>query len=619
MARRIGTVSGIALRPGVSRNGRLYTKEMIAGAVELAQGRLGESGALPLVDRRPLDQRTHHAADDDSTRVIGRVTSLSLEPDGAARFTADLADTAHGRTIAALIAPKGNGPDEVEPFLKGVSIRGAWLGKPRRVQHEGQSVETADGLAIDGLDYTARPGVHGAEIDDFTPAETGRAPGESEPQRVLIYESVQEATVTIGEADTPAVSKRDSGLTGGGRKYADPGYQKDGKQRYDITTKAKAKAAWSYVNQADNARAYTSAQLKRVKARIIKALKGFGVTVSTQERWLIEPARQVNEALAECWDMDPAKGSLYLSLTNGPTTVSVSSSILDPHDLDLVGRAAMAGACDALMALDPDMDADIDVPGAEPEDTDHGMDGDEDEPGENAPGSACPCGCGCAVPHPMAVAEGCPCGCGCEVCHATDEDASGTGESAPTPIETPAETAAETPNEQEEAPMAESTTPAAETPGTPDGDTLGALNTKMDALISGLNGLVTALTPKPTAEAAPQPPAPAVEAAPAAPVEETQEQMIARLVAEGVKAALPGAVQEHVERQGPPARKGLVAPVSESNAVAGGAEPGMNEYGVPSHWPNKPLHQYTPDERARYFGPAAASHVLGARYQGPEV
>ncbi|MGW2521844.1 hypothetical protein ACWC09_33480, partial [Streptomyces sp. NPDC001617] len=27
------------------------------------------------VDRRPLDQRTHHAAEDDSTRIVGRVRS----------------------------------------------------------------------------------------------------------------------------------------------------------------------------------------------------------------------------------------------------------------------------------------------------------------------------------------------------------------------------------------------------------------------------------------------------------------------------------------------------------------------------------------------------------------
>lgn len=608
MARRIGTVSGVALRPGVSRNGRLYTKEMVAEAVERAQGRLGDLGALPVVDRRPLDQRTHHAAEDDSTRVIGRLTSLSLEPDGSARFTADLADTAHARTIAALIAPKGDGPDEVEPFLRGVSIRGAWVGKPRHVQHEGQDVETADGVVIDGLDYTARPGVHGAEIDSFTPAAPASAPGESEPERVLIYESVQEATVTMTEADTPAVSKRGSGLTGdGGTVYADPGYQADKKQRYDISTKAKAKAAWSYVNQADNARAYTSAQLKRVKQRIIKALKKFGITVDTQEGWLIEPALQVTEALAECWGMDSKDaGNLYVSLTNGTTTVTVSSYSLDPHDLDAVGRAAMAGAVQTLVNIDPDLDADVDVPGDEPADTDDV----DDEPMDNAPGSACSCGCGCAVPHPMAVADGCPCDCGCVTCHAVDSEASETA--ATTETSAPETPAAETPTEEKEGPaMAESTNEAAQTAAAP---AAGGVHLTDDQFAQLLARVTAPAAPAAPAESAPAGTVAAATPA-AAPVAETEEQRINRLVAEGIKAGVTQALQEHVGQNGAPTRKGLVAPVTETAAPAG-TEPGLNRYGAPAHWPDKPLHEYTPDERAQYFGPALREHVLRDRFRG---
>jgi hypothetical protein len=592
----IATVTGTAIRPGVSKNNRLYTAEAIGKAVERAQQRIAEGGM-------PLTTLTHHDAGDDSTRIVGRLTSLTQEADGSAKYTAVLTDTAHGRDIHSLIS----GPD---PVLKGVSIRGAWLGPVRRVQHDGQAVETADDLELDGLDYTRKPGVEGAGIDSVDPMPAH--PRESDgSERVPITESVAEATVTISEADTPAVSKRDSGLSDdAGRKYADPGYQKDGKQRYDLSTKAKAKAAWAYINQADNARAYTSAQLKRVKGRIVKALKGFGVTVATQEGWLIEPANALTESLAECWDMPMSSSSLYLSLTNGPTTVTVSSTLLDAHDLDLVGRAAMAGACDALMALDPDMDADIDVPGAPDEDTDHGMDNDdEDDMAGNLPGSACSCGCGCAVPHPMAVADGCPCACGCDVCKAPDSDAAETAPETSAP-----DSAAETPN-KEEAPMAETTTPAAETPGTEDG--VAVLSAKFDTLIGSINGLVTAMAPKAPVEAAPA--EPVVEAAPVAPpVQETEDQRIARLVAEGIAKALPGAVQETVERQGPPTRKGYVAQVQET-AGSGGTEPGLNEYGVPNSWPNKPLHQYTPDERTKFFGPTTASHVLGARYQGPQA
>jgi HK97 family phage prohead protease len=73
--------------------------------------------------------------------------------------------------------------------------------------------------------------------------------------------------------------------------YADPGYQKDGKKRYPLDTKKHAQAAWSYVNQADNASVYNSEQLAAIKGRIKSALKKFGVDVSEE-----------NEAdLAEEW------------------------------------------------------------------------------------------------------------------------------------------------------------------------------------------------------------------------------------------------------------------------------------------------------------------------------
>jgi len=575
----IATVTGTAIVPGISRNGRKYTAEAIGRMVERAQNRIVSGGM-------PITMLTHHGADDDSTRIVGRLTSIAQEADGSASYAADLADTSHARDILGLVS--GNAP-----VLRGVSIRGAWVGRVRReADPDAGTVETADDLELDGLDFTRKPGVDGAGVDSVQPVVS--QPRESDGvERVPISESAPEATVTISESgdDKPY----------GDVAYADPGYQKDKQKRYPIDSKAHAKAAWSYVNQADNARLYTSAQLKRVKQRIVKALKGYGVTVATQERWLIDPAAAVTEALAECWDMAPAPGGdLYISLTNGPTTVTVTSRLLDPHDLDAVGRAAMAGACDALLALDPDMDADIDVPGAEPEDTDQDMDSEDDM--ADAPGSACSCGCGCAVPHPMAVAAGCPCACGCETCHAAD---SSTGESAP---QTPApQPAAETTTQEKEPAMAESTpSPAAETPGTDSG--IDALSVKFDTLIGAIGGLVTAMAPKPV-EAAPAPVAPVAEAAP---VVESDEQRISRLVAEGIRAALPQAVQEHVVQNGPPTRKGLVAPVTE-HSTANTPEPGLNEYGLPSDWPNKPPHQYSADERERYLGTALVQHALGHR------
>lgn len=631
----IATVTGTAIKPGVSRNNRKYTAEVIGRMVERAQVRIDDP------DGMPITMLTHHAADDDSSHIVGQVLRIWQESDGAARFEAAIDDTPHGRTIATLADPKGR----AKPTLKGVSIRGAWLGRVRRESDpEAGVVEAGDDLELDGLDYTRKPGVAGAVIDSIDHASA--APRESDgTSRVPITESAPEATVTITEADASDKSKAPYGDDA---NYADPGYQKDKKKRYPLNTKQRAKSAWSYINQADNARLYTSAQLKRIKQRIVKALKGYGVQVSTQERWLIEPAQQVTEALAECWGMDQAEGNLYLSLTNGPTTVTVSSRILDAHDLDLVGRAAMAGACDALMALDPDMDADIDVPGAEPEDTDM-----DDEPEGNEPGSACGCGCGCAVPHPMAVADGCPCGCGCDICKATDGeteesapltpyavggqpflpshfdvlkasgvldrlkpgepitaamvneaiDAQKAAESAP---ETPApETAADNPTQETEPAMAESTTPAAETPGTTEDNGLDALSAKFDKLTDAITGLVTQLAPKPAAaESAPADPV--AEAAPE-PVQETQDQRIERLVAERVAAAKTEMVQETVERYGPPSRKGLVHQVAETSTGGAGAN------GLPEGWPDKPLHTYTREERAQYLEPLVVGAFLGDR------
>lgn len=62
-------------------------------------------------------------------------------------------------------------------------------------------------------------------------------------------------------------------------KYADPGYQEDGKKRYPIDTKEHCLAAWSYINQAGNASKYTAEQLKAIKGRIKAALKKYGVEV----------------------------------------------------------------------------------------------------------------------------------------------------------------------------------------------------------------------------------------------------------------------------------------------------------------------------------------------------
>jgi hypothetical protein len=189
----IANISGVALVPGVSRNRRLYTPEAIAKAAARMQQRLADPNGLPIV------MRTHHGADDDSSRIVGRVTGVSVGNDKSLRYTAELHGTRHGQDIAALVKPaKG------KPALRSVSIHGYWMSEPQQVTAEGGMVQTADDLEIDAIDFTASPGVDGALID------SGGTPTENHNGRFPISESM-EATFTLVEEGTGQRAARDSG------------------------------------------------------------------------------------------------------------------------------------------------------------------------------------------------------------------------------------------------------------------------------------------------------------------------------------------------------------------------------------------------------------------------
>lgn len=158
-------IRGTALVPGVSKNGRLYTREAITRAVQRAQPHIAAGRML---------MKTHHGAEDDATRVVGQITSMTTGADGAAHFTAQLADTKHGRTIAKL----ASGP---KPLVSGVSIRGEWAAPVRKVKGPGgQPLETADDLTLHGVDFTLDPGVDAARINNME---------ESARRRGLIFET----------------------------------------------------------------------------------------------------------------------------------------------------------------------------------------------------------------------------------------------------------------------------------------------------------------------------------------------------------------------------------------------------------------------------------------------
>lgn len=597
MGKAIATISGVALAPGVSRNGRLYTRDAISRAVMRAQERIAAG-------KRPIAMYTHHDTR-NTADIAGGVTKMWQDESGAARYEARITDTKAGRDIATLADP---GPDGDQAVLRGLSIRGDWLGPVRHVRVGGQLADTADDLEISRLDWTSEPGVDDAGVDSFALAGAGEDEdsarygiSETAPDALLtITEDVQEARVTaiaeeagltreaavpaglaetmrvilaaphaVDEDGTPPVPERDSGLSGGGRPWADPGYQADRKQRYDLSTKAKAKAAWSYINQAGNAEAYTGPQLKRIKGRIMGALKSFGVAVAA-EGWTVEPAFEVTEDIAEYFGSPECSGSYSLTATNGPTTVTVCSYGLDPADLRVILARACGGAGMALASLDPDMDGDIDVPGADAEDTDH------DHAGESAPDEQ--------------VAE------------------TSTQDPAPEPVAEPQE-------DKEVPAMTDTATAVEASPAAPASITLTE---------SQFAALLERATPRP---------APAAETAPATPVTETDDERIARMVDERTAARIAAETVAETEEQRisrlvearvaqhkqemiasgqvVPGRRGLEPSGAVDEHTARVTPDGGGEY--PPAPPGKSwdeMHKWSTEELNQYATPQIASYIF---------
>jgi len=180
-------ITGTFLAPGVSKNGRLYDKAAIGKAVTRMKERIADPTALPIT------MRTFHGAGDDSTKIAAYVTKVGLSGGGNATWEASPVDTQAGRDVMAATRP---GPDG-KRALAAVSIRGWWLGPVTNVEHNGQTVETADDLEIDGIDFTASPGVDAARIATF---ETQLAAEAAPAGRTPITESV-EALVADAHTD----------------------------------------------------------------------------------------------------------------------------------------------------------------------------------------------------------------------------------------------------------------------------------------------------------------------------------------------------------------------------------------------------------------------------------
>ena len=200
------------------------------------------------------------------------------------------------------------------------------------------------------ISAAAVPNVHPVPPNSGKSWETTTEFGivEAAPDAEIIETAVLEAPGPTAERAAPI-------------PYADRGdYLPDGVKRFPLDTRENAKRAWLALREDATARRYTAAQLKRVRGRTVKALTEFGVYADPAAGWLIETRTPV--VTEGVMGDSPGFGGAYrICLTNGPTEVSVCCWQLDPHDLDAVGRAAMAGALAAIKAIDPDLDADIDI------------------------------------------------------------------------------------------------------------------------------------------------------------------------------------------------------------------------------------------------------------------
>lgn len=359
MAGRIATITGTMLVPGVSRNRRLYTKDLIARAAKRMQERISDPDGLPIV------MRTHHEAGDDSRKIVGRLTGVKVGEDGSASYTADLYDTVPGRDIAALVVP---GKDQ-SPALKSVSIHGYWLGPVKRISHEGESVTTAEDLEIDAVDFTASPGVLGATVAAASYLPDAPPAAESAAGRTPISESV-EATVepvteeALDEAYS-AKQKRQMAAKGQAMKNA------AGDPSYPIKSKADLRKAIRAVGRG-------GADHDAIRKHIIQRAAALGLSSMIPDNWnedgsMKESATTRYSDVREYYDGPGGAAGFCIDAYNGPTSITIRNCTIDPAELRVIAAAAMDAVVNALQALDPDMDADVDVDGAPHADTDDDM------------------------------------------------------------------------------------------------------------------------------------------------------------------------------------------------------------------------------------------------------
>jgi len=87
-------------------------------------------------------------------------------------------------------------------------------------------------------------------------------------------------TGTREDAMTTRISRRDDvNPERGAHEYGDVKFADPINKKYPINTPEHIRAAWSYINHADNAAKYDKDEVKTIKGRIKRAAKSHGVEI----------------------------------------------------------------------------------------------------------------------------------------------------------------------------------------------------------------------------------------------------------------------------------------------------------------------------------------------------
>lgn len=350
----IASISGVALVPGVSRNRRLYTPELIAKTAKRMQERLADPNGLPIV------MRTHHEAGDDSAKIVGRITDVSVGEDKSLRYKAQLYDTFHAKEIANLVTPEA-------PALRSVSIHGYWLGDTRQVQTENGPAMTADDLEIDAIDFTASPGVDGALID---PPGGQKATESGGTSRTPISESMEASVSIVGEGSLAVLSAGEHVVNA---DVLEAKYSADdmkallakghamknasGEPSYPIADISDLKKAIKAVGRGKSGH-------DAIRKHIIKRAKALGQSALIPDNWnsdgsMKESAPITMSEVQEYYMDGPDGGAGFcIDAYAGPLSVTVRGCV-SPDELRFVAQRAAKAALDTILTMDPDEDGDL--------------------------------------------------------------------------------------------------------------------------------------------------------------------------------------------------------------------------------------------------------------------